>query len=121
VIAPTLVLPTGGPGWGIPRRVLAEVPAPTFALRPDNPHAAVLSVGRCHHLELPRGLPSMAEMEVVIQFNCCHCQDQVTARLKCSGKGVSEGPHVVAGAHLACPTCDQVNQVCFELSGLVLD
>jgi len=62
----------------------------------------------------------MTETEVVIEFACCHCQHQVIARLRCSGTGVCQGPHAVAGVPLPCPTCDQVNHVCFELSGLVL-
>jgi hypothetical protein len=62
----------------------------------------------------------MVETEVVIEFLCCHCCHEVIARLKCSGNGVAKGPHAIAGVPLRCPTCHQVNQVCFELSGLVL-
>ena len=62
----------------------------------------------------------MAETEVVIEFACCHCQQPVFAKLRCSGEGINQGPHAVAGVQLPCPTCDRTSHVCFELSGLVL-
>ncbi len=62
----------------------------------------------------------MLETEVILDFSCCDCHHAVYAKLKCSGTGVAAGPHAVTCVDLTCPHCQSVNQVYFELSGMVL-
>lgn len=62
----------------------------------------------------------MLEVDVSLEFACDLCRDPIQAKLKCSGKGVCQGSHAVAAVNLPCPHCQAVNQVIFELSGMIL-
>jgi len=39
--------------------------------------------------------------------------------LKCAGKGLAGGAHAVAAVKVPCPTCNQVNELYFEPSGMI--
>jgi hypothetical protein len=61
----------------------------------------------------------MLELEVNLDFACCVCQQSVSVRVRCSGKGLAAGPRAVAAVTVPCPTCGLVNQLSFEPSGTV--
>jgi phage FluMu protein Com len=59
----------------------------------------------------------MRSIDVVLEFACCSCGHHVSAKLRCSGKGLAAGPHTVAAVKIPCPTCDNVNELYFEPCG----
>jgi len=59
------------------------------------------------------------EVEVDLHFSCCVCLHGVSAKVRCSGKGLQAGPRGVAAVNLPCPNCGRVIQLCFEPSGAV--
>jgi hypothetical protein len=61
----------------------------------------------------------MMELNVKLEFTCCHCAQSVGVTLKCEGKGLAAGLRTVAAVNVPCPTCRQVNQLYFEPSGRV--
>jgi hypothetical protein len=61
----------------------------------------------------------MRSVEVVLDFSCCGCGQFVSATVRCSGKGLAAGPHVVAAVKISCPTCAGTNQLYFEPCGQV--
>jgi len=61
----------------------------------------------------------MRSVEVVLDFSCCGCGHFVSATVRCSGKGLAAGPHVVAGVKVSCPACEGTNQLYFEPCGQV--
>jgi hypothetical protein len=63
----------------------------------------------------------MLEVDVVLELACGHCHRPITVKLKCSGKGLEGGLHQAAAVRIPCPHCEDVNQVVFEPSGLLLD
>jgi hypothetical protein len=63
----------------------------------------------------------MMELNVSLEFACCHCSNYVGVTLKCEGKGLAAGLRTVAAVHVPCPSCNRVNQLLFEPSGRVRD
>jgi hypothetical protein len=61
----------------------------------------------------------MIEMLVELDFACCSCGASIGVTLKCEGKGLIDGAHSVATVNVACPFCSDVNELCFEPSGMV--
>jgi hypothetical protein len=62
----------------------------------------------------------MLEIDVSLEFSCEACLNGIQAKLNCSGRSVADGPHAVAAVDLPCPHCRAVNEVVFELSGMIL-
>ncbi len=57
---------------------------------------------------------------VSLDFVCCGCDKPVGVTVQCKGKGLSGGEAgTVAAVNVPCPTCGQVNQLCFEPRGRV--
>jgi phage FluMu protein Com len=63
----------------------------------------------------------MVELQVILDFACCHCEQSVGVTVKCAGKGLTAHTRAVASVPVPCPTCGQVNQLYFEPSGTVRD
>ncbi len=62
----------------------------------------------------------MMELTVNLEFACCGCEQPVGVTVQCSGKGLyPEGEGALAAVKIPCPTCGQINQLCFEPSGAV--
>jgi hypothetical protein len=62
----------------------------------------------------------MITLNVTLDFACCECEQPVTVTVRCSGPGPGrEVPQGVAAVKVPCPTCGQVNHLCFEPSGVV--
>ncbi len=61
----------------------------------------------------------MLELEVTLAFACCACDDPVSVRLKCSGKGLAAGPRAVAAVSIPCPHCGRGNRLSFQPDGTV--
>jgi hypothetical protein len=61
----------------------------------------------------------MMELEVILDFACCHCGKTVGVTLKCEGKGLASGRRAVAAVHVPCPTCGHINRLYFEPNGTV--
>jgi hypothetical protein len=61
----------------------------------------------------------MLELEVNLDFACCVCQQSITVRVKCTGKGLAAGPGAVAAVNVPCPCCGLVNRLSFEPGGTV--
>jgi len=59
----------------------------------------------------------MSELLLDLDFACCTCGATVGVKLKCHGKGLKGGAHAVVAVNVPCPTCNFVNQVCFEPCG----
>ena len=61
----------------------------------------------------------MLELEVTLDFACCVCLQSISARVRCSGKGLAAGPRTVAAVNVPCPGCGLVNHLSFEPGGTV--
>jgi hypothetical protein len=61
----------------------------------------------------------MLEVEVTLEFACCVCDQPVSVRLLCSGKGLTAGPRAVAAVNVPCPSCGLVNRLSFEPTGVI--
>jgi len=62
----------------------------------------------------------MMELNVTLAFACCGCEEPVTVKVQCSGKGPwHEADGALASVNVPCPTCGQVNLLMFEPSGRV--
>jgi hypothetical protein len=62
-------------------------------------------------------------MEMVVltlDFACCACGEAVRVTVQCKGKGLgSTAADTVAAVNVPCPSCQQINQLCFEPGGRV--
>ncbi len=54
----------------------------------------------------------MLELEVVLDFACCHCDQQLGVTLKCEGEGLAD-KDASAAFPMTCPFCNQKNDVVF--------
>jgi hypothetical protein len=61
----------------------------------------------------------MMELNVTLEFACCVCEQSVTVKVQCSGKGLYQDHSPVAAVNVPCPTCGQINQLLFEPNGTV--
>ena len=61
----------------------------------------------------------MMELQVILDFACCACQEPVSVTVKCAGKGLANAGRCVATVPVPCPTCHAVNQLYFEPNGTV--
>ncbi|MBY0526717.1 MAG: hypothetical protein K2R98_25215 [Gemmataceae bacterium] len=61
----------------------------------------------------------MMELQVILDFACCGCQESVSVTVKCAGKGLAGAGRTVAAVKVPCPTCGTVNQLYFEPNGTV--
>jgi hypothetical protein len=61
----------------------------------------------------------MMELNVTLEFACGNCDRPVTVTVQCRGSGLCQDGGAVAAVNVPCPTCGQVNQLCFEPSGRV--
>jgi hypothetical protein len=61
----------------------------------------------------------MIELEVILDFACCTCQEAVSVTVKCEGKGLASSSRTVAAVNVPCPTCGAVNRLCFEPNGTI--
>jgi hypothetical protein len=62
----------------------------------------------------------MMELEVILDFACCTCDQPVSVTVRCAGKGLAAGARtVVAAVDVPCPGCGGVNQLYFEPTGTV--
>jgi hypothetical protein len=59
------------------------------------------------------------ELQMTLDFACCHCKQVVGVTLKCEGKGLKPGVRTVAAVAVPCPTCSTVNQLYFEPNGTI--
>ena len=60
----------------------------------------------------------MTDLHVTLDFACCDCDGVVQATVRWSGEGSVREPGTAA-VNVPCPTCGQVNQLCFEPCGKV--
>jgi len=63
----------------------------------------------------------MTSLELLLDYDCPECQEDIEIRVKCEGKGLAAGPRTVAGVHVPCPHCGETCQVCFHPTGQVVD
>ena len=62
----------------------------------------------------------MLELEVVLDFACCTCEQSVSVTVQCTGKGLAaDSDQAVAAVSVPCPHCGQINQLIFDPSGSV--
>jgi phage FluMu protein Com len=61
----------------------------------------------------------MMELQVILDFACCACQEPVSVTVRCAGKGLASAGRSVAAVTVPCPTCHAVNQLYFEPNGTV--
>jgi hypothetical protein len=60
----------------------------------------------------------MTQLHVTLAFLCCDCEEMTEVTVQCTGEGtVREGG--TAAVNVPCPTCGQVNQLCFDPCGTV--
>lgn len=62
----------------------------------------------------------MMEVNVVLDYQCCACDQPVSVTLTCAGKNLSASPNVVAAVNVPCPTCGRVHQLLFEPTGNIV-
>jgi phage FluMu protein Com len=60
----------------------------------------------------------MTELHVTLDFACCDCDETVQVTVRCTGEGLVREAGTAA-VNVPCPTCGQVNQLCFEPCGTV--
>jgi len=61
----------------------------------------------------------MIELLVELDIACSACGACMSVTLKCAGKGLTGGAHLVCQVKVPCPNCCKMNQVYFEPSGTV--
>jgi hypothetical protein len=62
----------------------------------------------------------MTALQLDLDFACGGCEESIGVTVQCTGKGLAAGPRTVAACKVPCPTCGQVNQVCFHPTGWVV-
>jgi hypothetical protein len=62
----------------------------------------------------------MTELQLSLRFTCYDCDEALNVTVQCKGKGLAAGPRTVAAAHVPCPVCGTVNEVCFHPTGTVV-
>ena len=61
------------------------------------------------------------ELELIVDFTCCACNEFVSVRLRCEGNGLAAGERAVAAVNVPCPHCASVNRLYFRPNGMVVD
>ncbi|MFN4259536.1 MAG: hypothetical protein ACK4RK_09570 [Gemmataceae bacterium] len=63
----------------------------------------------------------MMEVNVTLEFTCCHCHHSISVTLRCAGQGLNASRPPVAVVNIPCPNCGSVNKLSFEPTGLIHD
>jgi phage terminase large subunit GpA-like protein len=61
----------------------------------------------------------MMEMQVILDFACCTCDESISVTVKCEGKDLTHAGRSVARVHVPCPSCGTVHRLDFEPNGTV--
>ena len=61
----------------------------------------------------------MREVQLTLDFACCHCGEPVGVTVECSGKGLDGPERLVAAVSIPCPDCQRINQLYFDAGGTV--
>jgi len=60
------------------------------------------------------------EVQLTLEFACCHCGQPVNVTVQCSGQGLHDGDErIVASVAIPCPDCQRINQLYFDPGGTV--
>lgn len=54
----------------------------------------------------------MLQLELVLEFSCCHCERQLEVTIRCEGEGLAE-QDAKAMFSVFCPHCTEKNHVIF--------
>jgi hypothetical protein len=63
----------------------------------------------------------MLELEVILDFACCICCQDMGVTLKCAGKGLARGAKARAAVKIPCPNCGTINRIIFAPDGTLYD
>jgi hypothetical protein len=61
----------------------------------------------------------MMELQVILDFACCSCNESVSVTVRCEGKSLSQTARSVAHVNVPCPSCSTINRLSFEPNGTV--
>jgi hypothetical protein len=61
----------------------------------------------------------MTELQVILDFCCCACNDPLSVTVKCAGKGLALAGRSVARVHVPCPGCSTTLCVDFQPNGTI--
>lgn len=63
----------------------------------------------------------MLELQLAFDFQCCACGKDIGVTLKCAGNALATTRHGRATVKVPCPSCQEINQLCFALDGTLYD
>ncbi len=63
----------------------------------------------------------MLELELMLDFMCCICCQDIGVTLRCAGKGLAAGSRARAAAKIPCPHCNTINRIIFAPDGTLHD
>ena len=61
----------------------------------------------------------MMELQVILDFACCACNECVSVTVKCEGSGLALSGRSVARVHVPCPSCGTNHRLDFEPNGTI--
>lgn len=61
----------------------------------------------------------MVELELILDFACCICNDPVSVTVRCEGSHAALKGRTVAAVNIPCPHCGSISKLCFEPNGTV--
>jgi hypothetical protein len=61
----------------------------------------------------------MMELQVILDFACCTCEESVSVTVKCEGKGLALTGRTVASVNVPCPGCGTIHRLDFEPNGTI--
>ena len=61
----------------------------------------------------------MMELQVILDFACCACNECVSVTVRCEGKGLALSSRCVATVNVPCPSCGTIHRLDFEPNGTV--
>ena len=61
----------------------------------------------------------MTELQVILDFTCCACQEPLSVTVKCAGTGLALAGRSIARVHVPCPGCSTTLCVDFEPNGTI--
>ena len=62
----------------------------------------------------------MLALEVIVEFVCCSCGQDVVVTLRCEGEGLADRLDLPASVKIPCPTCSDNNVIFFTPRGTLL-